>query len=147
ILPADRWSQTTIRQLPTGGSLDWPAMFGRAAPIVLDLGCGNGRFLIASALQRPSYDHLGLDVKPVVIRYATKRANQRGLKNIRFAVANARDFLHRLVPPHSIAEIHLYHPQPYYDLAMVHRRLVTPEFTTLLHRALAPGGLLVAQTD
>ena len=136
-----------MKQLPRTGSLSWPAIFGRAAPAVLDLGCGNGRYLIGSAMGRPDHNHFGLDVKPVVIRYATKRANQRGLTNVRFAVANARDFLQRLVPSHSVAEIHLYHPQPYYDITLVHRRLITPEFVMMLHRRLVPGGLLVAQTD
>jgi tRNA (guanine-N7-)-methyltransferase len=129
------------------GQLKWAELFGRVAPVVLDLGCGNGRFLIASALERRGHDHFGLDLKPVVIRYATKRANQRGLTNIRFSVANARDFLQRLVPPQSVAEIHLYHPQPYYDIAEVNRRLVTPEFVALVHRSLSPGGLLAVQTD
>jgi tRNA (guanine-N7-)-methyltransferase len=67
--------------------------------------------------------------------------------NIRFAVGEAHDFLQRLVEPHSVAEIHIYHPQPYYDPAQVHRRLVTPQFLTLVHRALAPGGQLFLQTD
>jgi tRNA (guanine-N7-)-methyltransferase len=115
--------------------------------VVLDLGCGNGRYLIGSAWWRRDHDHLGLDILPVVIRYATRRANQRGLTNIRFAVGHAHDFLARLVAPHSVAEIHLYHPQPYYDPAEAHRRLVTPAFLALVHRALVPGGLFYLQTD
>src|SRR5207248_8184667 len=95
------------------GSLDWPALFGRSAPVVIDIGCGNGRFLIGSAVWRPDHDHLGVDVLPVVIRYATRRANQRGLPNIRFAVCDGRQFLGRFVKPGSVAEIHCYHPQPY----------------------------------
>lgn len=141
------WTQTALKKLPSQGPLRWEEIFGRKAPVVLDLGCGNGRALIQSALERPDYDHLGVDILPVVIRYATRRANQRGLTNIRFAVAEARDFLTRLVPPHSVAEIHIYHPQPYYDIAEVHRRLITPEFLGLVHRALAPGGKLFLQSD
>lgn len=147
VVPRERWTRTALKRLPTGGQLNWQELFGRAAPIVLDLGCGNGRFLISSATQRPDHDHIGVDILPVVIRYATQRANQRGLKNIRFAVGHALDFVHRLVPPNSVSEIHLYHPQPYYDVALVFRRLITPEFVRFLHRALIPGGLLVAQTD
>jgi tRNA (guanine-N7-)-methyltransferase len=114
---------------------------------VLDLGCGNGRFLIGSAVWRPDHDHLGVDVLPVVIRYATRRANQRGLSNIRFAVKDAESFLTQYVPPAGVAEIHCYHPQPYYDPAEVQRRLVTPKFLVSVHRSLVPGGLFFVQTD
>jgi tRNA (guanine-N7-)-methyltransferase len=147
VVVRDLWTQTSLKRLPTGGQLNWSDLFGRSAPIVLDVGCGNGRFLIGSATRRPGHDHLGVDILPVVIRYATQRANQRGQRNIRWAVAHARDFLLRLVPEGSVSEIHIYHPQPYYDLALVYRRLITPEFVRLVHRALLPGGLLVVQTD
>src|SRR5438270_6144530 len=101
ILDPAQWTQTALKHLPDG-LLDWPALFGRTAPIVLDLGCGNGRYLIGSAVWRPDHDHLGLDILPVVIRYATRRGNQRGLSNIRFAVGHARDFLERHVAPGSV---------------------------------------------
>src|SRR5437870_3793114 len=125
IVPPEQWTRSAMKHLPEQGPLDWAAVFGRPAPVVLDLGCGNGRFAIASAVWRPDHDHLGLDILPVVVRYATRRANQRGLGNIRFAVGDSHDFLERLVSPHSVAEIHLYHPQPYRDRAQAGRRLVT----------------------
>jgi tRNA (guanine-N7-)-methyltransferase len=115
--------------------------------VVIDIGCGNGRFLIGSAVNRPDHDHLGLDTLPVVVRYARKRANQRGLSNIKFAVGGGRELLGDHVEPGTVAEIHCYHPQPYYDPGQVHRRLITPEFLALVHRALSPGGLFVVQTD
>src|SRR5947207_14826288 len=125
ILDPTQWTQTALKKLPEG-LLDIDALFGRAAPLVLDLGCGNGRFLLGSAVWRPDHDHLGIDVLPVVIRYATRRANQRGLTNIRFAVVDALQLLARLVEPGSVAEIHCYHPQPYFEPQEVHRRLITP---------------------
>src|SRR5215471_14417366 len=122
ILDPSRWTQTALKKLPAEGRLDVDTLFGRPAPLVLDLGCGNGRFLIGSAVWRPDHDHLGIDVLPVVIRYATRRANQRGLHNIRFAVKDAEQFLEKYVAPGSIAELHCYHPQPYYDPGQVQRR-------------------------
>src|SRR5437764_2133387 len=116
-------------------------------PLVLDLGCGNGHFLLGSAVWRPTHDHLGIDAKPVVIRYATRRGNQRGLTNLRFAVTDAERLLGELLPPGSAAEVHCYHPQPYYDPAQAHRRLITPTFLALVHRTLVPGGLFFIQTD
>src|SRR5690349_16489559 len=147
VLPKEQWARTAIKRLPPPGFLDWKEIFCREAPVVLDLGCGNGRFVISSALARPQLDHIGIDILPVVIRYATRRANQRGLTNVRFAVVDALQLLSRLVEPASVAEIHCYHPQPYFDPQQVHRRLITPEFLVLVHRSLVPGGLFYIQTD
>jgi tRNA (guanine-N7-)-methyltransferase len=147
ILDPDRWTQTALKKMPAEGRLNWSEVFARTAPVVLDLGCGNGRFAIASAVTRPDHDHLGIDMLPVVIRYARKRANQRGLTNVRFAVGGAYELLDRWVEPCSVREVHCYHPQPYYDPAQVHRRLITPAFLALVHRSLQPGGLFVIQTD
>jgi len=146
ILRPEQWTQTALKKLPEA-YLDWQQLFGRQAPVVLDLGCGNGRFLIGSAVWRPTHDHLGLDILPLVIRYATRRANQRGLKNLRFAVGGAKELLQEHVRPGSVAEIHCYHPQPYYDPAQVGRRLITPEFLALVHRSLKPDGSFFIQTD
>lgn len=147
ILPADQWTSTAIKKLPPPGPLDFAAIFGRIAPVVLDIGCGNARSTLASAVWKPQIDHLATDVLPVVIRYATRRANQRGLKNVRFAVIGGRELLIDYIAPHSIDEIHVYHPQPFYDASQVHKRLITPEFISLVHRSLVPGGLFVLQTD
>ena len=147
ILPPEQWAKTALKRLPTPGPLDWGELFGRQAPRVLDLGCGNGRFVISSALRRPELDHLGLDILPVVIRYATRRGNQRGLGNVRFAVCGGYEFLEQYVAPSSITEIHVYHPQPYADVERMARRLVTPAFLALVYRCLTPGGLFVIQTD
>jgi tRNA (guanine-N7-)-methyltransferase len=147
ILPEADWARTAIKRLPPPGPLDFAAIFGRTAPLVLDLGCGNGRFTLASALARPEVDHLAIDLLPVVVRYATRRANQRGLHNVRFAVKDAETFLGAYVAAGAAAEVHLYHPQPYHDPRRQGRRLVTPRFLADVHRALGPGGLFVIQTD
>jgi len=147
IQPRELWTQTALKKYPDGRPLDWTELFGRSAPVVLDLGCGNGRFLLSSAVDRPDCEHLGVDTLPVVIRYARRRGNQRGLTNLKYAVGGGRELLTNHVAPSSVAEIHCYHPQPYYDPALVHRRLITPSFLALAHRALTPGGLFVIQTD
>jgi len=146
ILDPAQWAKTALKKVPDG-IIDFAALFGRSAPLVLDVGCGNGRFSLASALARPHYDHLAVDILPVVIRYATRRGNQRGLANIRFAVIGGRELLAEHISPAGVAEIHCYHPQPFYEPAYVNRRLVTPAFLALAHRALVPGGLFVLQTD
>ncbi len=147
ILPESEWARTGIKRLPPDGPLDWSAIFGRTAPVVLELGCGNGRYTLLSALARPGVDHFATDLLPVVIRYATRRANQRGLHNVRFAVRDAETFMGSYVPSGSVSEVHLYHPQPYHDPGRAHLRLVTPRFLADVHRGLAPGGTFVVQTD
>src|SRR5437660_9522816 len=121
IVEPQAWTQSALKKLPTVGPLCWESLFGQRAPLVLDLGCGNGRFLIGSAVWRPDYDHLGIDILPLVLRYATRRANQRGLNNVRFAVGGAREFLQEHGRPGSGAGIHCYHPQAYYDPKQIGR--------------------------
>ena len=147
ILPEDRWARTAIKRLPETGLLDFAAMFGRVAPLIVELGCGNARFTIADALLRPECDHFASDLLPVFVRYATRRANQRGLWNVRFAVRDAQTIVRDHLAPGSISEIHLYHPQPYHDPRQARLRLVAPRFLADVHRALTPGGLFVLQTD
>lgn len=146
ILPEQQWAKTALKKVPEG-HLNWAELFGRVAPVVIDIGCGNGRSMLTSAVARPEMNHLGIDILPVVIRYATRRGNQRGLANTRWAVIGGREFLLHHVEAGSVAEIHCYHPQPYYRQDQVSLRLITPEFLLLVHRALAPGGRLVLQTD
>jgi tRNA (guanine-N7-)-methyltransferase len=147
ILPESEWTRTGIKRLPPPGPLDWEAVFGRRAPLVLELGCGNARYTLLSALARPELNHFATDLLPVVIRYATRRGNQRGLRNVRFAVKDAETVMGSYVAESSASEVHLYHPQPYHDPRQAHRRLVTPRFLADVHRGLEPRGLLVIQTD
>ena len=149
ILPESEWARTAIKRLPPPeeGPLDWPTTFGREAPVVLDLGCGNGRYTLLGAINRPDHDHVAVDVLPAVVRYATKRANQRGLHNVRVIVKDAQTFLRSYVAPASVAEVHLYHPQPYHEPGKAFLRLVTPGLLADLHRVLRPGGVFVVQTD
>jgi tRNA (guanine-N7-)-methyltransferase len=147
ILPPDQWARTAIKRLPEAGPLHWASIFGRDAPVILDLGCGNGRFTIATALARPDHDHVAVDLLPVVIRYATRRANQRGLHNARFVVKDAETFLSAYVADSSVNEVHLYHPQPFHDPRKVHRRLLTPRFIADVHRVLRSEGVFFLQSD
>jgi len=147
ILDPTRWTQTALKHLPDEGPLDWERLYGRKAPIVVDLGCGNGRFLIGSAVWRPQFDHLGIDVLPLVLRYATRRANQRGLANLRWAACDGLTLVRKYLGPASVRELHCYHPQPFHDPRAAQRRLLTPTFLALAHGSLEPDGSFFVQTD
>ncbi len=145
-LPGDQWTRTGYRQKGEG-PFGWEHVYGRTAPRVVDLGCGNGRYLIASSLARPECDHLGIDLVQRAVDYAAQRANRRGLTNVRFAVGDAAAWLLGRLAPGSVDEIHVYHPQPYYRAEDIERRLITPEFLERAWRVLRAAGILVLQTD
>ncbi len=116
------------------------------APRVLDVGCGDGDFLLASAAARAEVEHVGIDLLRPVIERAEREAKKRGLSNVRFLAGDAVAWLARQ-PAASFDEIHVYHPQPYVDPAEVHLGMLAPAFFERLWSALRPRGLLVLQTD
>ncbi|MGE0709071.1 MAG: tRNA (guanosine(46)-N(7))-methyltransferase TrmB [Planctomycetota bacterium] len=164
VLPPERRRDATAR-LERGQPLDWSALFAGPAPEpgapepgppaphaadvrrVVDLGCGNGRYLLASALARPEVLHLGVDLVPQAIQHAARRAGERGLANVKYAWGDALRLLFEGLTPRSIDELHVYHPQPYYDPEQVGRRMLHPPFFGQAWRVLREGGLLVLQTD
>src|SRR5574341_1515144 len=113
----------------------------RDAPRVLDVGCGDGTFLLASAAARPAHDHLGNDLIEPLIQKARKAARERGLSNVRFVAGDAVRFLNRL-DPHSRDPIHVYHPLPYYDPAEAPLGMLTAEFFERAWRATRPRATL-----
>lgn len=144
-LPRELWSSTLWKgpELP----IRWESVFGREAPRVLDIGCGSGRFLIASALARPEHDHLGIErIRPLLER-ASRLADERGLKNIRFVAGDAVEWLCRRLGSASIDELHIYHPQPYYDPEEAALGMLTAQFIERAWEVLRPEGILVLQTD
>lgn len=143
-LPRERWTRARVGL--SAGGVGWEAAFGRKAPRVVDLGCGNGRYLIGSALQRPGHDHVGVDLVPQSIHHAARRAGERGLTNVKFAQGDGVAFALGMAPD-SVDEVHIYHPQPYYDAAKRAQRMLTPELVGAVRRALREGGLFVLQTD
>ena len=71
--------------------LDWARVFGRVAPVEVEIGIGKGRFLLAAAEARPEVDHLGVEWANEFLRIAETRAEKRGLENLRFVRVDAKD--------------------------------------------------------
>lgn len=146
-LPRAQWTRTRVPLGGWTGPFDWERWFSRAAPHVLDLGCGNGRSLVASALARPGLDHLGIDLVPQAVRHASMRAGHRGLPNCKFGWGDATAFVVERCAPATLREVHLLHPQPWRERLRGGRRQLDPEVLLAVWRALEPGGLFVFQTD
>ena len=126
---------------------DWDREFGRRARRVLDIGCGDGRYLLDSAAARPDCDHLGIELLAPLLAKGRKEASKRGHPNLRFVAGDAVDWLRRRLEAGSVDEVHVYHPQPYHDPAQAGLGMLTEDFFERVWRVLAPGGLLVLQTD
>lgn len=147
VLERERWTRTRVGLGNPGVRFDWEAAFGRTARRVVDLGCGNGRYLILSGLSRPECDHVGVELVPPAVRMGSLRAGQRGLTNVKFAWGDASEFICERVEPGSLDEVHLYHPQPYYDREKILRRQLSPRTLLAIWSALRDRGLFVFQTD
>ena len=129
------------------GRLRLRDLFGREAPVEMEIGVGKGRFLLTQAEERTGTDFLGLEWSLKHLRIARDRAARRGLRNVRFCRADARHVLSDLTPDASIARVHVYCPDPWPKKRHHKRRLFTPEVTAHLERILAVGGYLNVSTD
>ncbi|HUD72348.1 MAG TPA: tRNA (guanosine(46)-N7)-methyltransferase TrmB [Dongiaceae bacterium] len=133
------------------GALDGPlrfeAIFGRQAPVEMEIGVGKGRFLLDAAARHPETDFLGLEWSVKHLRIARDRAAKRGLGNLRLHRGDARHVLASLVPDATLARVHVFCPDPWPKKRHHKRRLFVPETTRHLERVLRPGGYLNVSTD
>jgi len=121
--------------------------FGNAHPVEMEIGCGKGKFLVARAMGNPGINFLGIDRVSKFMNIGKTRAQKRVLPNIRFIRAEARAFLTEAIAPESVSIFHVYFPDPWPKRRHQARRVFTPEFLTLLHARLVPGGLVEIATD
>lgn len=128
--------------------IDWREVFGRTAPVEVEVGIGKGRFLLAVAAARPEVDHLGIEWANKYLRIAESRARKRGLSNVRFVRADAREIIEDgAMPEGSVRAFHVFYPDPWPKKRHHKRRLFRPGSVDALARALEPGGTLHVATD
>lgn len=126
---------------------DWVELFGRSAPVELELGIGKGRFLLESARARPDHDFLGVELSRKWLREGKRRILRDPPPNLRLLCAEALDVLGRKVAPGSLAALHVYHPDPWPKRRHQRRRLIQAPFFAAAARALPPGAELRITTD
>jgi tRNA (guanine-N7-)-methyltransferase len=121
--------------------------FGRRAPVVLEIGFGNGEHLLARAQAEPEKNFLGVEVHRPGAGRVMNRAQAANLANLRVACDDAVEVLRDWLPERCLAEIVVYFPDPWPKKRHHKRRLVQPAFAALAASRLVPGGLLRLATD
>lgn len=128
------------------GPIDPSLVFGRRAPLVLEIGCGLGHAALAFAAARPDHDLIAADVHTPGVARLLRRVEADGLANVRVVEGCGLDVLDRF-PPAGLAAVHVFFPDPWPKRAHHKRRLVRPDVVAVLADRLEPGGRLLFATD
>ena len=123
------------------------AVFGRIAPLVLEIGSGMGETTAEIAKINPQIDFIAVEVHGPGVGSLLKRIEEFELRNLRVIRHDAVEVLEQMIADGSLAGIHLFFPDPWPKKRHHKRRLVQPAFVALAARKLAPGGYLHAATD
>jgi len=127
--------------------LDFRALFGRAAPVVVEVGSGMGETTARIAQENPGNDYVAIEVHAPGVGSLLKRLGEESIGNVRVVQHDAVEVLRDMVPPGSLAGMHVFFPDPWPKKRHHKRRLVQPAFAHLAAERLAPGGYLHVATD
>ena len=127
--------------------LEWRQLFGRSAPVAVEVGSGKGRFLLDLAAERPELDLLAVERAAKYHRLVCERVARRGLHNVRLLRTTAEDLLERLLAPASLRALYVLFPDPWPKKRHHKRRFFRPETVAAIARVLEPGGRLLVKTD
>lgn len=127
--------------------LDLEAAFGRRAPCVLEIGFGMGDATARIAASRPDVNFLGVEVFAAGVGALCKRIDEMALANLRIIQHDAVEVVRDMLNDASLAGVHIYFPDPWPKARHHKRRLVNPEFVSLIAPRIAPGGYLHCATD
>jgi tRNA (guanine-N7-)-methyltransferase len=135
----------TVDELPS----PWqPALlFGRQAPLEVEVGTGKGLFLASAAANVPDHDFLGIEVSEKYARYAAARLAKRQLTNACVVYGDALRVFRERLPDASLAAVHVYFPDPWWKARHKKRRVMNAGFLRDVERTLVSGGRLHFWTD
>ena len=146
--------KTALERLWPRYGLDAPAapfdlaqVFGRKAPVVFEIGFGNGDHLLARAQSEPQHDFIGVEVHRPGVGRLLHHAGKAALGNLRTASHDAVEVLEGWIADGALQEVVIYFPDPWHKKRHHKRRIVQPAMIELLARKLAPGGRLLLATD
>lgn len=133
------------QQLPR--PIDWTAVFGRDARLEVEIGFGNGEFIVQRAQEHPQTNFVGLELEWASVQRALRRLTQAQVANVRLLQVDARIALERLVPPQTVAHLYTLFPCPWPKERHVKHRLFGHAFLKLLNSRLQRGGTAQLVTD
>ncbi|MCX7898105.1 MAG: tRNA (guanosine(46)-N7)-methyltransferase TrmB [Rhodocyclaceae bacterium] len=131
----------------TRAPLEWASVFGRSAPVILEIGFGMGETTAEIAAQHPEYDYLGIEVHTPGIGNLLKEIALRQLTNVRIIQHDAVEVVRDMIPLASLSGIHVFFPDPWPKKRHHKRRLMQAPFVHALALRLMPGGYLHCVTD
>lgn len=127
--------------------LDFPAIFGDSKPVELELGAGDGSFLVEYARVNPDRAFIGVERLLGRLRKIDKKSRRNGLTNVRALRLEASYVLDWMIPVRGLDALHVYFPDPWPKRRHWGRRLVNAAFTQMAHKALKTGGVAHLRTD
>ena len=136
-----------VAWLQANWPLDWQELCGHAAPLVVEIGFGNGRFLIQQAERNPDANLVGIELSWGWVQHLAKRLDEAGLMHVRLIHGEAQVALRYLFSPNSIDEIFINFPDPWPKKRHHQRRLIQTGLVEPVHDRLAPSGQVTIATD
>lgn len=130
-----------------GFPADSSQLFGRDGSLMLEVGFGNGDFLIAQAARHPEVNYLGVEVSLGAMTRAFRKARRQALTNVRFWKGPAQVIVRNVIPPHGLQRVYVNFPDPWPRERHRKHRLLQADFFRLLSTRLAEGGDLQLTTD
>ena len=127
--------------------LAFKQLFRRSAPVVLEIGFGNGETLVEQAAANPDRDFIGVEVHEPGIGHCMLKADEVGVTNLRLINHDAIEVLTNQVPHDSLSRLNLYFPDPWPKKRHHKRRIIAPPFLALVADRLADSGTLNIATD
>jgi tRNA (guanine-N7-)-methyltransferase len=122
-------------------------LFGRNAPLELEIGSGKGLFLSRAAKQFPDHDFLGIEIGKKYARFSAARLSAQESRNAVLVCGDAAAILQNVIPADFLAAVHVYFPDPWWKRAHRKRRILRTEVLKLIEIRLKSGGSLHFWTD
>ena len=122
-------------------------MYAKAQPVEVDVGCGKGTFLLASARAHPEINYLGIDRMLRRLRKVNRKVARERLSNVRLVRVEASYAIRYLLPADALSAAYIFFPDPWPKRRHHKRRLFTLSFLDALHKSLRSGGLAHVATD